>query len=525
MPFLRVSLLIACGLAGLFTTLSGQTAAINPAYDQPYRPQFHFSPKEHWTNDPNGLVFFEGEYHLFYQYNPFGDEWGHMSWGHAVSPDLTHWTQLPIALPEENGVMIFTGSTVVDQHDTSGFCQGGRSCLLAIYTGHTPETKTKPALQTQNIAYSNDRGRTWTKYSANPVLNLNMSDFRDPKVFWSEASRRWIMAVSLPNDHKVRFYGSPDLKKWDQISEFGPAGATGGQWECPEIFELPADGKPGNTRWVLKVGLNPGSLQGGSGEQYFVGRFDGTRFINDNPASLTLGTDYGKDCYCALTFNNLPKAHTAVMLGWMDNWQYAAKLPTSPWRGQMTIPRKLSLRSTPAGLRLAQQPADEIQSLREQQFEAAGRSAGELNFKLASVAPKLGSSFELETEFSMGSSAESGLKLFVGPDEALVIGYARQREKLFIDRTHAGVTEFSKDFPARTEASLTINGDKLTLHMLIDRNSVELFAQQGQVTMTNLVFPSTQAPRIETYVRGGQLASVSLKAWRLRSIYETVDRR
>ncbi len=178
------------------------TQTIAGAYDQPYRPQYHFSPREHWTNDPNGLVYFEGEYHLFFQYNPFGDEWGHMSWGHAVSRDLLHWQELPVALPEQNGIMIFTGSTVIDERNTSGFCTGEKPCLVAVYTGHTPEEGSRPALQTQNLAYSNDRGRTWTKYRGNPVLDLHMSDFRDPKVFWSRQGNRWVMAVSLPNDRK-----------------------------------------------------------------------------------------------------------------------------------------------------------------------------------------------------------------------------------------------------------------------------------------------------------------------------------
>src|SRR5690349_17861314 len=194
--------------------------------------------------------------------------------------------------------------------------------MVAVYTGHTPRAAGRPALQTQNLAYSNDRGRTWTKFSGNPVLDLNLPDFRDPHVIRS-ADGRWVMAVALPNDHKVLFYGSGDLKKWDRLSEFGPAGAAGGQWECPTLTEVPVEGSnPRRTRWVLKVGLNPGGLQGGSGEQYFVGNFDGSRFVNDNPASTTLWTDYGNDCYCALTFNNLPRTENPVMLGWMNNWQY-----------------------------------------------------------------------------------------------------------------------------------------------------------------------------------------------------------
>ncbi len=472
-------------LGASFAAISGQSS-VSPAYDQPYRPQYHFSPRENWTNDPNGLVYFEGEYHLFFQYNPFGDEWGHMSWGHAVSRDLLHWKQLPVAIPEADGIMIFTGSTVVDERNSSGFCTGGRPCMVAIYTGHTPEGQGHAALQTQNLAYSNDRGRTWTKYASNPVLNLHMPDFRDPKVFWSGQSKEWVMVVSLPNDHKVRLYGSANLKNWKMLSEFGPAGATGGQWECPELFELPVDGG-GETRWVLKVGLNPGALQGGSGEQYFVGRFDGTHFTNDNPSSLTLWTDYGKDCYCALTFNNLPAGGRPVMIGWMDNWQYAAKLPTSPWRGQMTFPRSLSLHKTAEGIRLFQKP---IQSIAELEGPANRQSPQTHTFRLRS-------------ETHLGTAQEVGWRLLSDGSNYTLIGYDRRNAKMFVDRTHSGVTGFSKDFPARVEAPLHLTGDVLQLDILVDRCSVEVFADGGRVTSTNLVFPPPRAGGLEAYAKGG----------------------
>ena len=471
--------------------------SIPPAYDQPYRPQYHFSPRQHWTNDPNGLVYFEGEYHLFFQYNPFGDEWGHMSWGHAVSRDLLHWQQLPVALPEENGVMIFTGSTVVDEHNSSGFCAQSKPCLVAVYTGHTPETKTTPALQTQNLAYSNDHGRNWTKYSANPVLNLNMSDFRDPKVFWSNQAKHWVMAVSLPNDHKVRLYGSPDLKHWNTISEFGPAGATGGQWECPELFELPVEGQGGERRWVMKVGLNPGARLGGSGEQYFIGHFDGTRFTNDNPSSLTLWTDYGKDCYCALTFNGLPRGQKPVMIGWMDNWQYAAKLPTSPWRGQMTFPRELSLRKTPAGIRLYQQPIEQI----EQLAGSTDDSQPTHSFILA---------FSLSTD----RGREVGLKILSKGDSYTSVGYDSVKKVLFVDRTHSGLTSFSADFPARIEAPLAIDEKTFKVKVLVDRCSIEVFADDGRVVSTNLIFPPANADGTENI--GGKVIAVEQP---VRSIY------
>lgn len=498
----RISLLV------LLTAL-GFSNAVAPGYDQPYRPQYHFSPREHWTNDPNGLVYFEGEYHLFFQYNPFGDEWGHMSWGHAVSPDLVHWRQLPVALPEQNGIMIFTGSTVIDERNTTGFCSGGRACVVGIYTGHTPPAGAQPALQTQNLAYSNDRGRTWTKYSGNPVLDLHMSDFRDPKVFWSDQARQWIMAVSMPNDHKVQLYGAADLKHWQRLSEFGPAGATGGQWECPELFELPLEGANSETRWVLKVGVNPGAREGGSGEQYFIGRFDGTRFINDNPPALTLWTDYGKDCYCALTFNDLPASHAPVMLGWMDNWQYAAALPTQPWRGQMTFPRKLSLRRTAEGIRIIELPADELQLVRAPGPERI----------VQGLQQTTGSTFELWSRMPLGSAQQVGWKLLAGAGAYTLIGYDRRAHHLFIDRTHSGLTGFSKDFPNRAEAPLSLPDNVLQIRVLVDRCSVEVFAQNGEVTMTELVFPPAGANGIEAWSDGGHAGPNTTEITDLQSIW------
>jgi fructan beta-fructosidase len=464
-------------------------------YNQPYRPQYHFSPQRNWTNDPNGLVYFEGEYHLFFQYNPFGDEWGHMSWGHAVSRDLLHWQELPVAIPESDGVMIYTGSTVVDEQNTSGFCQKG-PCMVAIYTGQNPKRDSQPGFETQNLAYSNDRGRTWTKYSGNPVLNRNMTDFRDPKVFWSKQAKAWVMAVALPNDHKVLIYRSPDLKHWTQASEFGPAGATSGQWECPELFELPVEGKQ-ETLWVLKVGVNPGALQGGSGEQYFIGRFDGQRFTNENPPETTLWTDYGKDCYCALTFNNLPPQQKPVMIGWMNNWQYAAKLPTSPWRGQMTIPRELSLRQTREGIRLFQKPIEQLESLLEAGSER-----------------EPGHSFVLAFSLDAKAGHEVGLKILSDRTNFTVVGYDPAKKVLFVDRTHSGVTDFSKDFPVRVEAPLKPQGNSIRVRVLVDRLSLEVFADDGRVVSTNLVFPPAHANRFESF--GGKIPAIVEP---VRSIY------
>jgi fructan beta-fructosidase len=455
----------------LFTLLASAQS-----YQEPFRPQVHFSPRQHWTNDPNGLVFFEGEYHLFFQYNPFGDVWGHMSWGHAVSRDLLHWQELPVAIPEENGVMIFTGSVVVDRANSSGFCLQAKPCMVAVYTGHSN-------IQTQNLAFSNDRGRTWTKYANNPVLNLNLSDFRDPDVFWSDSSKRWLMAVSLPNDHKVVFYNSPDLKRWDRVGEFGPAGATSGQWECPDLFELPVDGNKSNTRWVLKVGLNPGGLQGGSGEQYFIGRFDGITFINDNAPALTLWSDYGKDCYCALTFNNLPANTSPVMIGWMNNWQYADKVPTHPWRGQMTIPRELSLQTFPEGIRLVQKPLAALTSLRGKH--------------------ELGNPGTITVTMDPRGAKQAGWKL-----DDTVIGYDNTRHEVFVERTGK--------FPARTAAPFSATGP-LTFDILVDRDSIEVFTAGGRIAITNLVF-ATGSLHLEPFSEG-PAKFLSADSWSLRSIW------
>ena len=493
-----------------------QQPALSPGYDQRYRPQFHFSPQTHWTNDPNGVVYFDGEYHLFYQFNPFGDVWGHMSWGHAVSRDLMHWQELPVALPEEDGIMIFTGSTVVDERNTSGFCRDDKPCLVAAYTGHTPGTDGRRTLQTQNLAYSNDRGRTWTKFRGNPVLDLHRSDFRDPDVFWSDSAHRWMMAVAFPGEHKVLFYGSPDLKKWEKLSEFGPAGATGGAWECPTMAELPVQGSR-QTRWVLKIGLNPGGLHGGSGEQYFVGTFDGSRFVNDNPASTTLWTDYGKDCYCALTFNGIERGRDPVMIGWMNNWQYADTVPTSPWRGQMTVPRTLALTAPASGSRLVQNPVAEVSQLRDQHIAWRGTKVAELNHALGAAHYD---SLELQTTVERPRGVNFAWRLLAaGGGSFTEVGYDGSRGELFVDRKHSGITGFSPDFPGRTVAPLPPGDAPLRLTILVDRSTIEVFADGGRIAMTNLVYPREGAHGMEFSLIAGDPKQITVDLWSLRSTW------
>jgi len=272
----RFGALLAATLGLSLGVFAGATSAAAPGgatYQEPFRPQFHFTPAENWMNDPNGLVYYKGEYHLFYQHNPFGNTWGHMSWGHAVSRDLVHWTHLPVAIPEEGDEMIFSGSAVVDRKNTSGFGTRRNPAMVAVYTS------ARPGSQAQSLAYSTDRGRTWTKYEGNPVLDIGSGEFRDPKVFWYAPERKWVMTVVKALEHKVQLYSSPDLKSWTHMSDFGPANATGGAWECPDLFPLKVGGK---TKWVMLVSLNPGGIAGGSGMQYFIGDFDGTTFTADN---------------------------------------------------------------------------------------------------------------------------------------------------------------------------------------------------------------------------------------------------
>jgi sucrose-6-phosphate hydrolase SacC (GH32 family) len=455
-----------------------------------YRPQFHFTPAKNWTNDPNGLVFYKGEYHIFYQHNPFGDKWGHMSWGHAVSTDLVHWTHLPVALAEENGVMIFSGSVVVDPN-TSGLCVGSPDCLIAIYTGHTPER------QSQHIAVSNDRGRTWKKFAGNPVLDLKMKDFRDPKVFWHAPRKYWVMVAALPNEHKVRFFKSANLKAWEALSDFGPAGATGGQWECPDLFLLPTNA--GLKKWVLSVNINPGGLQGGSGNQYFVGDFDGAAFTNSNAPDLTLWADYGADFYASTSFSNV--AGRRIWIGWLSNWLYANEEPTSPWRGMQSFPRVLKLRETAGGLRLTQEPVEELKRIRQTPLRLTNMTVEEANEKLKTFH---GQSYELEID------GVTGVQVLKGEGQQTTISLDGSIQ---IDRRNSGESDFYKGFAAVHSSGVPATTHKARI--FVDRSVIDVFANDGLTVMTERVFPSAKADGIA--LNGSPSDRVTLTLWKMGS--------
>jgi|APTNR8051073442_1049403.scaffolds.fasta_scaffold00591_15 fructan beta-fructosidase len=457
-----------------------------------HRPRFHFSPARNWINDPNGLVYFEGEYHLFFQYNPHGDTWGHMHWGHAVSRDLVTWEELPIALYEGDGISIFSGSAVVDAANTSGFAADGRIPLVAIYTAHHNDTPR----QTQHIAYSLDRGRTWTPYEGNPVLDFGEADFRDPKVFWHEPTRRWIMLVSLAMRRQLAFYASTDLKTWTHVSDFGPAGSVEGIWECPDIFPLPVDGDAQRVKWVLLLNVNPGAPAGGSGCQYFVGEFDGTRFVADHPD--VLWADYGPDFYAAVTWSDVPPQDgRRIVLAWMNNWLYANKIPTSPWRGAMTEPRALALRHTREGVRLLQQPVREMERLRSGEASVfpggSFREAAQWLDALGDMPMLADMEFVFE---GLAPDAKVGLVVATGEGERTTVACDLRTATLTVDRSLSGVTGFDKAFPTPSVSPLRVEGGVLTLRLLLDASSLEVFAQDGETVVTNQVFPTSDRRRL-----------------------------
>lgn len=490
-------------VAGLFA----QTAT----YDERYRPQFHFTPAVNWTNDPNGLVYDDGEWHLFYQYNPFGDVWGHMSWGHAVSSDLFHWKHLDVAIPEAGPVMAFSGSAVVDAENTAGF---GKDALVAIYTSRTQGD------QTQSLAYSNDRGRTWKQHEGNPVLDVADPAFRDPKVFWHERTKRWVMAVVLANQRKASFYASTDLKRWAHLSDFGPQGAHPvANWECPDLFELPIEGESGESKWVFQVDSGRGHPWVGSGCQYFVGEFDGTTFTNDNPPETQLWLDWGRDFYAAQSYANVPEADgRRLVIGWISNWLYARETPTSPWRGAQSIARELGLRRYAEGLRVVQRPAREIEGLRAESIHIEAASIERANERIREAA-FAGDVVDIEVEIDVGDVSEVGLRILASGEEATLVGFTARPAEVYIDRTKSGEVDFHETFAGRHAARLMPEDRRIQLRVLVDRSVVEVFAGDGRVAITDRVFPKHGGTGLSLFAKGGEARVVRLQAWKLRSVW------
>ena len=484
-----------------------------------HRPQLHFSPPSGWMNDPNGMVYYKGEYHLFYQYYPDSTIWGPMHWGHAISKDLVHWEHLPIALYPDTLGYIFSGSAVFDVNNTSGFGKkGGESPLIAIYTYHdmAGEKAKRHDFQTQGIAYSLDKGRTWTKYANNPVIkNKDKHDFRDPKVMWHAASKKWVMTLAVA-DH-IEFYASKNLKDWAQVGEFGKdSGAHGGVWECPDLFPMKVVGED-KTKWVLIVNIGNGTPNGGSGTQYFVGHFDGKTFKNDNAADKNLWMDYGKDNYASVTWSNNPDGRR-LMIGWMSNWQYAQIVPTTTWRSATTVSRELGLHQTKEGLRLYSKPVRELKILR-----GSSSTLSESTITDFKTIDNQSVTKEIEVSFDLSKTKAStmGVVLSNTKNEKVEIGYDVATKQFFIDRTEGGKTNFSKDFvTGRQYAPRLSDNNIVKIRLIVDVASVELFADDGSVVMTAIYFPNEDFKTAKIFAQNGTAKLLKGQIWALKQIWK-----
>ena len=477
-----------------------------------HRPQYHFSPKTGWMNDPNGMVYHKGEYHLFYQYYPDSTVWGPMHWGHAISKDLVHWEHLPIALYPDSIGYIFSGSAVVDVNNTSGFGKDGEPPLVAIYTYHNMagEKGGKIDFQTQGIAYSLDNGRNWTKYANNPVVNNpSIKDFRDPKVIWYEATKEWIMTLAVA-DH-TEFYASKDLKNWAKTGEFGKTeGAHGGVWECPDLFPLKVEGS-NEVKWVLIVNIGSGAPNGGSGGQYFIGQFDGKTFKNDNKPNDLLWLDYGKDDYATVTWSGI--SDRRISIGWMSNWQYAQKVPTEKWRSAMTLPRELSLKNTSKGICLVQKAVKETEILRGDAIPDFG---GTISDSKKIDAKTVSNEMALTVDLSKTTANDFGVELSNSKGEKVLIGFEKSSNRFYIDRTEGGKGGFSKDFAGRHYAPRSSTDNLLKMTLYIDVASVELFTDDGETVMTDIFFPNEDFNAVSVFSKKGTTQLTSGKLWSLK---------
>ena len=416
------------------------------------RPHFHFAPARNWMNDPNGLIFYRGKYHLFFQYNPKGDQWGNMSWGHATSTDLITWQELPVAISYTPSHGIFSGSAVVDYFNTTGFGSLDNPAMVAIFTAHQHDG----LRQVQSLAYSRDEGLTWHQYEGNPVLDLEMKDFRDPKVVWNTVNEAWVMSVVKPQEFTVAFYQSQYLKQWELLSEFTNKNGTDGVWECPDLFPLAVDGDPTKIKWVLFVSVNPGGVTGGSGTQFFIGDWNGKEFVADEITTRWL--DYGRDNYAGVTFNDAPD-NRRIYLGWMSNWDYAKDMPANPARGSMTIPRELSLVTIDGKITLLQNPVKEI----------------------------LGSGISDQTFTITPMGSKTGIRCTNEDGKSFDIGYDPQSLEIYIDRSSAWYEIESTSIHA---APFDARENSFEIRVITDTGSVELFVAGGRLSITDLLLSS-----------------------------------
>ena len=513
-------LLAACLGACSNSTTENQSgintqAVSETSYTEPHRPQLHFSPPRQWMNDPNGMVYLNGEYHLFYQHNPDSNVWGPMHWGHAVSNDLVTWKQLPIAIfPDKLGT-IFSGSAVYDEKNTSGLGTAENPPLVAIYTNHSHEKQEAGNIdyQTQSIAYSTDKGRSWQKYNGNPVLpNPGIEDFRDPKVSWHEPSNQWVMILAVKN--VVHLYGSADLKSWTLLSEFGNnVGMHSGVWECPDLFPLTVNGEQ---KWVMLVSISPGGPDGGSATQYFIGDFNGKEFTLDPQFAdrvmpdeagkeQAVWVDYGPDNYAGVTWSNVPESDgRRLFIGWMNNWQYANQVPTEAWRSAMTVSRELMLTTVNEQVQLVTRPVNELQQL---VLEGAVDTFNVITKDSVLATNLSGAPFQV----TLKATDNFTVKLENGKGEFVSVGYEADSNRFFMDRRNSGKNEFSNEFPGIYYAPRISGADTVSVNLLYDVASVELFADEGLSVMTSIYFPNEPYSRLSVEIKDGEITGAAVK--------------
>lgn len=493
-----------------------------------YRPEYHHTPLYGWMNDANGLVYKDGEYHLYFQYNPYGSKWGNMHWGHSVSKDLIHWQHLDPAIARDTLGHIFSGSTVIDKNNSAGY---GKDAMIAFYTSASDEHG-----QIQCMAYSNDNGRTYTKYENNPILTPfdGLKDFRDPKVFWYEPAQKWYMIVSA--DKNMRFYSSTDLKQWEYLSQFGEGyGVQPNQFECPDFIQLPVDGNKDNMKWVMIVNINPGCPFGGSATEYFIGDFDGKEFKCDTDKSVTKWLDFGKDHYATVCFSNTGDRIIAVP--WMSNWQYANVTPIRQYRGANALPRELSLYTKNGEIYMAANVVKETEALRKSTRTIESLSV-EGETVIDSITDGLNSGVELEMDIVPGKAQTVGFDIMNAKGEKTKIYLDLKSGRAIMDRTESGLIAFGEkaephfkenhdrrktesinyinDFALGTWAPLSLcEGKSYHLNVFVDKCSVELFVDGGRIAMTNLVFPTEVYNSLRFYTEGGKAEVKNLSIHKL----------
>ncbi len=482
---------------------------VDVANREKYRPAYHHTPVYGWMNDPNGMFYKDGTWHLYYQWNPYGSKWQNMTWGHSTSTDLVNWQPQPTAI-EPNGLgAVFSGSSAIDTAGSAGF---GKDAVVAMYTS-------AGASQIQSLAYSHDNGETFTIYPGNPVITLE-SEARDPNMFWDEASQQWTLILAHALDREMLIFTSPDMKEWTLQSSFGKGlGAQDGVWECPDLFELPVDGTDAR-KWVLICNINPGGPFGGSGIQYFIGDFDGKTFTPDTDADgnvLTKWLDYGKDNYALVSWSDAPDDRRTA-IGWMSNWQYAAEVPTKQFRSANTLPREISLFTGADGqIYAASAPSPELETLRGQLATSVkSATAGRRGKTFALPAGNDGICEVLMTVDA--ADADSVTITFANEaGERSVLAFSPAAETLSFDRRHSGVVDFSEDFPAVTVTPTFGNGAPLQLRIFIDRSSMEVFANEGKGVMTNLVFPTRPYSTMTVATTKGSAKIKNLKIYSLNT--------